>query len=575
MTRRLRTLADHRAAYADGASVAEVVADLRRRMAELADDAIFIGGLAPGLDQWAAALDVRSDRRHLPLFGIPVAVKDNIDVAGLPTTVACPDFATTPEHSATVVERLLQAGALVVGKANLDQFATGLVGTRSPYGAPSNVLDPAVVPGGSSSGSAVAVAAGLVPVALGTDTAGSGRVPAAMNQIVGLKPTRGLVSSNGVFPACRSLDCVSVFSHTIGDSAELYNLLAGEDGDDPWARVDRDERPPLRLDRTVVGVPPPEALEGVDLLILASWERMVAAMADGGAEVVEVDTAPFLEAGTLLYEGPFLAERYASIRDFLDRSPESVEDVTRRVIADGARWSAAEHHLARCRIRELRAANREVWARVDALALPTVPHAPTVDAVAREPLATNAELGRFTAFTNLLDLAAVTLPDHDARRPGMGITLHAPARSDARLLRWAATLIGEPPPGQTGSGVEVVVVGAHLEGQPRNRRLAALGAALVEQTTTASTYRLWALPDGERPALERVSNGGVAIDVEVWALEQRALGSLVAALGPPLAIGTVELVDGRALRGFVVEAGGLAGATDITAYGGWRAWLAR
>lgn len=575
MNDRLLTIADHRRAYAEGTSVAAVVADLRRRVKAVADDAIFIGGLAGDLDEQAATLDALPGGRNLPLFGIPVAVKDNIDVAGLATTAACPDFSFMPTRSAPAIARLAAAGALIVGKANLDQFATGLVGTRSPYGTPNNALDPALVPGGSSSGSAVAVARGLVPLAMGTDTAGSGRVPAAMNQVVGLKPTRGLVSNVGVQPACRSLDCVSIFARSVADAHMAFQLVAADDQDDPWSRPDRYQRPLLRLDRTVIGIAESCYLEEIDPGIASSFERMVARLTARGASVELVEIGPFLAAGSMLYDGPYLAERFAAVGDFLEKSPGSLLEVTRSIIAEGAQWSAADYHLAADRICQLRADAARLWSRVDVVALPTVPLVPSLVQVRDEPIATNAALGRFTTFTNLLDLAALTVPDPTDRRPGRGVTLHAPARCDARLAGWAAALEDDGVLVVAGSCVDVVIAGAHLEGQSRNLELQALGATLVGGARTAPHYRLWALPDGERPALERLADGGASIDVEIWSLDRFALGSLVAGVSAPLAIGRVDLDDGSSRTGFVVESGGWLDATDITHYGGWRQWQAR
>ncbi|MEZ5412095.1 MAG: allophanate hydrolase [Acidimicrobiales bacterium] len=597
------TLASLRRSYAGGATVAEVAAAVAAAHEALADPAVLIGGLAPDLAERAAALDRLGpdERAGLPLFGVPFAVKDNIDVAGVPTTAACPAFAYTPANDAPAVRRLLDAGALYVGKANLDQFATGLVGTRTPYGTARNVLDPGLVPGGSSSGSAVAVAAGLVTLALGTDTAGSGRVPAAANQVVGLKPTRGLVPATGVVPACASLDCVSVFAAAVADAEAAFALLDGPDAADPWQRApgDRAQLPPVLVDRARIGVVGEGELVRLDPAIARSYQHLLERLALLGAELEPVDLTPFLAAGQLLYGDALVAERHAAVGDFMAAHPGALVEVTARIIGDAARWTAVDYHRVLTRVRAARRETATLWGRLHALALPTVARIPTLEEVKADPLGANAALGRYTTFTNICDLAALTVPDPSAARsgtggpvPGAGLTFHGPAGSDRRLAALARALLGEPgppdvtepaagrpaPPGVT----ELVVVGAHLEGQPLNGQLTDLGGTLVARTATAPWYRLWALPDGRRPALERLGDGvgaagaagGAAIEVEVWALPTAAIGAFAAGIAPPLGLGTVVLADGGGRLGFVCEAGGLVGATDITAHGGWRPWLA-
>ena len=490
-----------------------------------------------------------------PLHGVRVAVKDNIDVAGLPTTAACPSFAYVPERSATAVRRLEAAGALIVGKTNLDQFATGLVGTRSPYGACSSVFDPARVSGGSSSGSAVAVASGEVELALGTDTAGSGRVPAAFNGIVGVKPTRGLVSTAGVVPACRSLDCVSVFAGAVSAGRRALAVLAGADPDDPYSRrgAQRPAALPLRL-----GVP---VLPGLD----GAWAAAVAAApAD---EIVEVDLEPFLAAGRMLYAGPWLAERYAAVGHALD-APD-VDPVVREVISGGAGWSAADTFRAREVLAALAARAARTWEAVDALLVPTAPFHPTHDEVADDPIGVNERVGRYTTFANVLDLCAVSLPA-GPRSDGLpfGVTLLAPAFGDAALLDLAARW-----PSPADAPVELAVCGAHMRGMPLNGQLLELGARFVRATVTAPSYRLYALPGGTRPGLVRAP-GGRPISVEVWRLAAGSLGALMARVPPPLAIGTVELADGSTPRGFLCEPHAVADAPDISLHGSWQAYLA-
>ncbi len=588
------TLGGLRHAYAQGATVAQVAAAVAAAHEALADPAVLIGGLAPDLAERAAALDRLSpdERAGLPLFGVPFAVKDNIDVAGVPTTAACPAFAYTPAADAPAVRRLLDAGALYVGKANLDQFATGLVGTRTPYGTARNVLDPTLVPGGSSSGSAVAVAAGLVTLALGTDTAGSGRVPAAANQVVGLKPTRGLVPATGVVPACASLDCVSVFAATVADAEAAFVLLDGPDPHDPWQRApgDRAQLPPVRIDRARIGVVGEGELVRLDPAVARSYQHLLERLALLGAELEPVDLTPFLAAGQLLYGDALVAERHAAVGHFLAEHPDALVEVTARIIGDAARWTAVDYHRVLTRVYAARREVAPLWGGLHALALPTVARIPTQEEVAADPIGANAALGRYTTFTNICDLAALTVPDPSAVRvgsggpvPGAGLTFHGPAGSDRRLAALARALLDPAPsPAERGPDLpappgvtELVVVGAHLEGQPLNGQLTDLGGTLVARTATAPCYRLWALPDGRRPALERVGDGaGAAIEVEVWALPTAGVGAFAAGIAPPLGLGTVALADGSNRLGFVCEAGGLADAIGITVHGGWRPWLA-
>ena len=503
----------------------------------------------------------------LPLYGVTLAVKDNIDVAGLPTTAACPSFASVPARSATAVRRLETAGALVIGKTNLDQFATGLVGTRSPYGACSSVFDPRRVSGGSSSGSAVAVADGIVDLALGTDTAGSGRVPAALNGIVGVKPTRGLVSAAGVVPACRSLDCVSVFAAAVGGGRRALAVMAGPDGEDPRslrprAAAARPAGAPLRL-----GVPALDALAGLDGGASAAWQNALASAHATADDVVEIDIAPFLQAGRMLYAGPWLAERHAAVGRHLD-APD-VDPVVREVIRGGAGWSAADTFAALEALEALAAEAAAAWSCCDALLLPTTGTHPTHDEVAADPIGVNERLGAFTMFANLLDLAGVAVPA-GLRPDGLpfGVTLLGPAFTDATLLDLAARW-----PGAGAAMVDLAVCGAHMRGLPLNGQLLELGARFVRAATTSTAYRLYALPGGERPGLVRAANGA-AIEVEVWRLPATALGELMLRIPPPLSIGTVALADGTTPRGFLCEAYATYAAEDITPHRGWRGYLA-
>ena len=512
-------------------------------------------------DVWISAfgadeLRERAERvdPRLPLAGLPFAVKDNIDVAGLPTTAGCPDFAYTPERSAPVVQRLIEAGAIVVGKTNLDQFATGLTGARSPYGAPESVFGGGLISGGSSSGSAVAVADGTVAFALGTDTAGSGRVPAALNGIVGIKPTRGLLSTLGAVPACRSLDCVSIFARDVPTADRVMRVARGRVREDPWSR--EGSRPLLAEPR--IGVP-----EALDFFGDAGQEK---AFARFGGDVT-VDVGPLLEAGDLLYRGPWVAERLADLGDFLQAHPESVLPVTRAVLETGHGFTAVDAFRAQHRLRELRNAADRMWERIDVLALPTIGTTFTHSEIAEDPIGHNLTLGRYTQFANLLDMAAVTVPNGFTAdgRPA-SITRFGPAFSDDTLALLARSL-------PVDHSLTLAVVGLHLSGEPRNGELLDRGATLIGVARTAPCYRLYHLPSGA-PGLVR-SEAGESIEIELWQMPATEVGGFLAGIAAPLSLGRVALDDGTEVTGFLCEAYAAAGAPDITASGGWRNYRAK
>lgn len=517
----------------------------------------------------ARAAQLQDGPTDLALFGVPFAVKDNIDVAGLPTTAACPDFAYVPRESAFVLRTLLQAGAVLVAKTNMDQFATGLVGTRTPHGACSSVFSREHISGGSSSGSAVAVAAGIVPFSLGTDTAGSGRVPAAFNGIVGLKPSIGRLSCRGVVPACRTLDCVSIFTRDVADAAAVLAAADCFDPEDPHAR----RAPAPRAGRypSLIGVPRPEDLAQLDDGCQDAWQAARARAAQVADGVVEIDLAPFLAAARLLYEGPWIAERYAAVGAFLEREDVIADPIVRAIVLGGATASAADLFRGMYRLAELRRAAEAVWEQVDALLLPTTPIHPTHVAVAADPIGVNARLGRWTNFVNLLDLAAVAVPaaPHENGLP-FGVSLVAPAWGEPSVLRLAAAFESAAEP-----QFDIAVAGAHLSGMKRNHELLERGARLVRCTRTAPCYRLFAIADGSgRPGLLRDAEHGDAIEVEVWRMGAAALGTFTASVAAPLAIGTLELEDGSTVHGFLCEPHALHDAKEATSFGGWRGYLA-
>jgi allophanate hydrolase len=512
-----------------------------------------------------------------PLAGLRFAIKDNIDLAGVPTTAGDPRNRTPARDSAFVVHRLLEAGAVPVGKTNLDQYATGLVGTRSPYGACSSVYSEQHVSGGSSSGSAVAVATGEVDFALGTDTAGSGRVPAAFNGIVGIKPSRGLVSTTGVVPACRTLDCVTVMARTVGTARRAFEVMRAYDAADPYARRLRPEA--RAAGAPVIGVP---ALDlGPDEAHERAW-RQAADQAHDLGTVVPVDVTPLLEAAELLYAGPWLAERWLAFGHRMDDDP-AVDPTVRAIVRRGEEITASSAFAGFARLAELARAAEPLWSKVDALLLPVTPTHPTLAEVAADPIGVNTTLGRFTNMTNLLDLCAVAVPG-PLRADGLpfGVQLLAPAGHDDELVDLAARWCGEPVAPDTTvrepDSVLLAVAGAHLSGQPLNADLVRRGATLAHNARTASDYRMF-LVDGPvpRPGLTRLpgdTHSGPGIDVEVWRLPARELAGFIGTVLPPLALGPLELADGSSVLGFLCTADGADPAREITPHGGWRDYLA-
>jgi allophanate hydrolase len=589
----LETVAAHRAGTL---TIEDSVRKTFARIRSHDDPAMFIS-LRTEDDMLAEARTLQArGPDNLPLFGAIVAVKDNIDVAGLQTTAACPAFAYTPARDATAVARLRAAGALIIGKTNLDQFATGLVGTRSPYGIPRNAMRADLVPGGSSSGSAVAVAAGIVSIALGTDTAGSGRVPAMLNNIVGLKPSLGLIPTSGVVPACRTLDCVSVFARDVDDALAALAVMAGPDADDAYSR----SFPPLALGATPshfkLGVPKPEQLEFFgDKSAASAYDAAIGQLAAMGATIVEIDIAPLIEAAQLLYAGPWVAERYLATKPLIDATPDALHPVTREIISHGARHTAADAFTAFYRLQEIRKISDRLFAPLDALVVPTAPTTYTVAQLQSDPITLNSRLGTYTNFVNLLDLCGLAVPAAiQTDGAPFGVTLLAPCGHDAALaaigrafhartgLTMGATGIPvtQPPAcaARVAEGeIALAVVGAHLSGMPLNGELRALSARLLEVTTTTADYRLFALPNTTppKPGLLRIADGsGQPIAVEVWALTREAFGTFVNQVPAPLAIGTLRLANGETVKGFLVEPEALKGAENVSAFGGWRNFIA-
>jgi allophanate hydrolase len=565
-------------AYDAGLTPRQVFAEFQRRLDAWDDPALFLSVADEAtLEPLFARLDA-ADRSKLPLYGVPFAVKDNIDWDGLPTTAGCAAFSYRPTRSATAVEKLIVAGAFPVGKTNLDQFATGLVGTRSFAGVPRNALNKQWIPGGSSSGSASSVAAQLVAFSLGTDTAGSGRVPAAFQELVGYKPTRGLVSTRGVVPACRTLDCVTVFAHTVDEASTVGAIMAGFDPEDAYSR-------PVALTRTTlgtvprVGVPRPDQRNFFgDTAYADAYEKALAPWNLKGAQVVELDLSGVLEAARLLYEGPWVAERRWALESVW-KTPEVLHPITRQVVGTAEGRTAVEAFAAQYRLDELRRSTSSIWDQVDFLVLPTTVTLPTLEQEAAEPVALNSRLGTWTNAFNLLDWAGYAVPAGRTTdgRP-FGITVAAPAGSDRLLAdaaRWWEQKLAVRGPRVWGPTV-LAVAGAHLRGLPLNGQLVERRARFLQEATSAPVYGLYAFQDGPiaKPGMVRQAQGGVSVPLELWDLPEDGWASFLALIPAPLGLGKVQLDDGSWVTGFLMEATHVARSTDIGAFGGWKAYLA-
>lgn len=528
----------------------------------------------------------------LPLYGIPFAIKDNIDVANLPTTAACPDFKWFPERDSTVVSLLRTAGAIPIGKTNLDQFATGLVGTRSPHGVPENPFNPEYIPGGSSSGSAVSVALGQVSFSLGTDTAGSGRVPACFNNLIGLKPTKGCVSTFGVFPACRSLDCVSIFALNAHDAQKVFHVAAKFDSSDPYSRGIPNELDTLKKvpkNGLTFGVPEPLQLqffgnEQYQELYLKSISQLESL----GYTRKVIDFNPFLDAAKLLYEGPWVAERYWATRDLIEKSPDSLLPTTRKVIEKGIEGSAVDTFDAMYKLQSLKQKADAILAEVDFVATPTAgTHYRTIE-IEEDPIKLNSNLGYYTNFMNLLDLSAIAVPTGFTNKSlPFGITLFSDAFHDEKLLTIASRLqqksslcLGKSESKRFTDLVEteydslpIAVCGAHMSGLPLNGQLKELGATYLNTTRTTPHYRLFALPNTSppKPGLTRDTENGGSIEVEIWNLPKTQWSTFIEKIPSPLGIGNIELEDGSYVKGFLCETWATTEAKEITELGSWRA----
>ncbi|WP_299470817.1 allophanate hydrolase [uncultured Roseibium sp.] len=590
------TLTSLKAAYEDGMKPRDIIEEVYRRIETIGDPGIFIHliDMAEVIETAEALGDYDPAK---PLWGVPFVAKDNIDVAGKPTTAGCPAYEYTASEDAFVIAKLKAAGALLVGKTNLDQFATGLVGVRSPYQPPKNSVDPALVPGGSSSGSAVAVGHGIVSFSLGTDTAGSGRVPGALNNIVGLKPTLGALSASGVVPACRTLDTVSIFALTVEDAYAVFQVTAKYDDKDAFARKTGAAplaHVPLNLK---VGVPDGATIEFCgDKVQERSFADTVALLKANGVEIVEIDFTPFYDVADMLYEGAWVAERHTVIEDLMRDTPEAVHPVTREVVGKALGLSATDAFRGMYKLKELARKTEKVLADVDLLCVPTMPTFFSVADLEADPIGPNSLNGTYTNFVNLLDMCGLAVPvsARNDGKPG-NVTLLAQAGRDSFLASigaglerlaphtlgatgWALPLLLDANPYPQDDELAVAVCGAHMSGMPLNHELVSRGARFLEATTTSDAYALYALAGGppKRPGLVRERAGaGNTIDLEVWALPSSQVGSFLAGIPAPLGLGKVELADGRMVTGFICEADGIADAEDISHLGSWREFAAR
>jgi allophanate hydrolase len=579
----LRTL------YSSGELSPRQLCDALSQQADTIDNPnIWIHRLSPEeLEPYLHHLEAQ-DPASLPLYGVPFAIKDNIDLAGVPTTAACPAYAYTPRQSAKVVDNLIQAGAIPIGKTNLDQFATGLVGVRSPYGVPRNPIAPDRVPGGSSSGSAVAMSEGLVSFSLGTDTAGSGRVPAAFNKLWGVKPSKGRLSTSGVVPACRTLDCVSIFALNAADSLAVLKVAEGFDGSDAYSQPISNVSLPASKR---IGVPKPEQLMFFgDAGYEAAWSLALFEFESKGWEIETIDFEPFLKAARLLYEGPWVSERTAVLQEFLKSNADDFFPATRKIISGGLTNTACDAFSAAYKLAALRRESEAVWDGIAAIVTPTAGGFPTLAELEADPIGPNSQLGYYTNFMNLLDLCAVATPagETESGLP-FGITWIAPRDSDKALINLASSLARSSNevsfcnygPTETSvrenvrDTISILLFGAHMSGLPLNGQVQELGGSFIAEVQTAEKYKMVYLPDPapHRPGIVRVNTGGVSITAEEWCFPKASLGALLASIQQPLGLGQIELADGRKVHGFLCEAAAAEAAKDISKFGSWRGYL--
>ncbi len=589
------TIPDLHAAYAKGHSPVDVVEQVFARIDEVGDPNIFLC-LFDKQEVIAAAQALGPFDPNLPLWGVPFAIKDNIDAAGKPTTAACPAFAYTADEDAFVVAQLKAAGALLIGKTNLDQFATGLVGVRSPFGAPKNSIDPEIVPGGSSGGSGVAVGHGIVTFSLGTDTAGSGRVPAALNNIVGLKPSLGSLSATGLVPACRTLDTISVFAMTVDDAYTAFQAAAVYDPSDSYARTF--DLPALSSwsGSAVIGVPSADTIKFLgDDVQKQSFAATIEFLKEQGAEIREIDFGPFYAVAEMLYYGAWVAERYVVVGDLIENSPDDVLPVIQKIVGAAQDMSAADAFRGIYRLKDLIREAEPLLAGVDMLCVPTIPTFYSVADLEADPITPNNNLGTYTNFVNLMDMCgiAVPAPKRSDGRPG-SVTLLAPVGQDAKIASLATTIeaagkrcLGAtewkfqayelPETASETSTIDIAVCGAHMSDLPLNSQLTERGSVFQYATVTSPDYAFYALPGAgvARPGMVRVPEGtGAKIAVEVWRMPIDQFGSFMASIPAPLGIGTVLLEDQTEVKGFVCEAIAAEGATDISELGDWRRYVA-
>jgi allophanate hydrolase len=587
------TLPSLKSAYAGGLKPEAVIAEVYRRIRLADDPGIFIH-LPDEAEVASAAAALGGYDAGKPLWGVPFAVKDNIDVADMPTTCACPDFAYKPDADAFVVAKLKEAGAIVIGKTNLDQFATGLVGVRTPYPAPRNAIDPEIVPGGSSGGSGVVVARGIVSFSLGTDTAGSGRVPAALNNIVGLKPSLGSLSATGMVPACRTLDTISVFALTVDDAFTAFSAACHYDADDAYSKRFAPMNLTVPAKRLTIGVPDAKTrLFFGDEAQAASFAAACTALTKLGHEIVELDFTPLYQVAAMLYEGAWVAERYAATEAIMKARPEIMHPVTRQIIGGAEKLSAADAFKGIYRLADLKRKAEPMLETVDCLCVPTIPRFFTVKDLEADPIGPNSKFGTYTNFVNLLDMAGIAVPvatrgdgrpgsvtllgksGEDGALAGIARMLHQGANVKLGATGWTLPAAPSAIPGVAAHEIAVALVGAHMTGLPLNHEIAGRGGRFLFEGRTAPNYRLYALAGGppKRPGLVR-GGDGAPIALEVWAMPLSRFGEFMEGIPSPLGIGTVHLEGGLTVKGFLCESAGLAGAEDITRFGGWRAFMA-